>query len=388
MALLSGQTSGLDREIRFGDIHYAFHVRHGRAAWDDLRVRLAGLDADRFVVVADAGLPDHLVAATEVHLSSVAPTHLVKVNADETSKNMAALDRIGEQALKSGITRRSVVVALGGGVVGNMAGLLAALLFRGVRLVHMPTTLLAMSDSVLSLKQAVNSRCGKNHLGTFHAPVLVWNNLDFLDSLPAEEIRSALCEMIKNVLGIVPERYDEVAGLLRPDGHYTPEVITRFIDLCVDAKSAVMRADHTEKREALVLEYGHTTGHAAELLTGGRLRHGFAIGIGMLAAARMSRELGLLDRSEELAHHRLLELNGAPTRLPEELDVRSVLDVIRLDNKRGYVPGREGTFDFILLESLGAAHCPGGLPITQVDQDTVRLGIESVCADRLTLVGT
>lgn len=252
----------------------------------------------------------------------------------------------------------------------------------------MPTTLLAMSDSVLSLKQAVNSRCGKNHLGTFHAPVLVWNNLDFLDSLPAEEIRSALCEMIKNVLGIVPERYDEVAGLLRPDGHYTPEVITRFIDLCVDAKSAVMRADHTEKREALVLEYGHTTGHAAELLTGGRLRHGFAIGIGMLAAARMSRELGLLDRSEELAHHRLLELNGAPTRLPEELDVRSVLDVIRLDNKRGYVPGREGTFDFILLESLGAAHCPGGLPITQVDQDTVRLGIESVCADRLTLVGT
>ncbi|MER6214335.1 2-deoxy-scyllo-inosose synthase [Streptomyces sp. NPDC001674] len=387
MTVLSGRTAGLDRVVRFGDVRYDFHVRHGRAAWDDLGARLADLDADRFVVIADAGLPDAMVAAAELALSAVAPTLVLSAEADETRKHLTALDRLAEQALKSGITRRSVVVALGGGVVGNVAGLLAALLFRGVRLVHLPTTLLGMSDSVLSLKQAVNSRCGKNHLGTFHAPVLVWNNLDFLQSLPADEIRSALCEMIKNVLGIVPERYDEVASLLRTDGRYTPEVLTRFIDLCVDAKTAVMREDHTEKHEALVLEYGHTTGHAAELLTGGRLRHGYAIGIGMLAAARMSRELGLMDLSDELAHRRLLELNGAPTRLPAELGTDAILDAVRLDNKRGYVPGRSGALDFILLEALGRAHRPGGKLITQVDEDTVRLGIDSVLSDRYALVG-
>ncbi|MER6020307.1 2-deoxy-scyllo-inosose synthase [Streptomyces anulatus] len=387
MSVLPGKAVGIDRTVRFGDVGYDFHVRHGHAAWDDLRLRLGALDADRFVVVADAGLPDRLVAAAELTLSAVAPTLVVKAKADETEKSLTVLDRIAEQALRSGITRRSVVVALGGGVVGNLAGLLAALVFRGIRLVHMPTTLLGMSDSVLSLKQAVNSRCGKNHLGTFHAPVLVWNHLDFLESLPVDETRSALCEMIKNVLGIVPERYDEVASLLRADGHYTPEVLTRFIDLCVDAKTAVMREDHTEKHEALVLEYGHTTGHAAELLTGGRLRHGFAIGVGMLAAARMSRELGLLDRSDEAAHRRLLELNGAPTALPAGLDARSLLDVIRLDNKRGYVPGRTGTLDFILLEALGRAHRPGGVLITQVDEDTVRGGIEAVLGERAALVG-
>ncbi|MFF5145035.1 2-deoxy-scyllo-inosose synthase [Streptomyces sp. NPDC013157] len=387
MTILSENAIGLDREVRFGDVRYDFHVRHGHSAWSDLRARFAELDADRFVIVADAGLPAHLLAETEMNLAALAPTQVLKAQADETQKSLTTLDRLAEETLRHGITRRSVVVALGGGTVGNIAGLLAALVFRGIRLVHMPTTLLGMSDSVLSLKQAVNSSYGKNHLGTFHAPVLVWNHLDFLESLPAAEIQSALCEMIKNVIGIVPERYDEVAGLLRTDGRYPPDVMSRFIDLCVDAKTRVMRHDANEKGEALILEYGHTVGHAAELLTGGRLRHGFAIGIGMLAAARVSRELGMLDRSDEAAHLKLLELNGAPTALPEELDTTSVLNIVRLDNKRGYVPGRNGTCDLILLEGLGRPHRPGGNQITQVDEDTVRIGIESVLSSRPSLVG-
>ncbi|MFJ9606883.1 2-deoxy-scyllo-inosose synthase [Kitasatospora sp. NPDC101176] len=386
MSVMTAPTAGLDREVRFGDVRYDFHVRHGRTAWLDLRTRFARLDADRFVVVADAGLPAHVVAETERQLSLLAPTVVLSAAADETEKSLTTLDRLAEQALRSGITRRSVVVALGGGVVGNIAGLLAALIFRGIRLVHMPTTLLGMSDSVLSLKQAVNSRCGKNHLGTFHAPVLVWNHLDFLESLPAAETQSALCEMIKNVLAIVPERYDEVAALLRPDGRYSPDVITSFIDLCVDAKTSVMHDDPTEKHEALALEYGHTVGHAAELLTDGRLRHGFAIGVGMLAAARVSRELGLLDRADEAAHRRLLELNGAPTALPEGLETDALLGVVRLDNKRGYLPHRDGSCDLILLEGLGRPHRPGGAQITQVEEAVVRIGIDSVLARRAELV--
>ncbi|WP_016908914.1 2-deoxy-scyllo-inosose synthase [Streptomyces xiaopingdaonensis] len=382
----SEQAVGLDRTVRFGEVQYDFHVRSGTSGRSDLRTRLTELDADRFVLVADTGLPEELMQAVELNLGTVAPTTVVRARAAESEKNLTALDRIAEQALESGITRRSVVVALGGGVVGNLAGLLAALLFRGIRLVHMPTTLLGMSDSVLSLKQAVNSSCGKNHLGTFHAPVMVWNDLDFLRTLPADEIRSALCETIKNVLGIVPEHYDEVASLLRTDADYTPEVLGRFIDLCVDAKSAVMRSDHQEKGEALILEYGHTTGHAAELLTGGRFRHGYAIGVGMLAAARMSRRLGVLDLSDEHAHRELLERNGAPTQLPPGLLTDALVEVVRRDNKRGYLPGTPGTLDYILLEAPGRAHRPGGRMITQVDEETVRAGIESVLHDQRSLV--
>ncbi|MET9232357.1 2-deoxy-scyllo-inosose synthase [Lentzea sp. NPDC003310] len=383
---MAGISRGFDREVRFGDVAYEFSVRSGAASWRDLKRRLAQLDADRFVIVADSGLTRETVAEVESHIAAIAPSTTLTVHADEKQKTLAVLGDLAERAIPTGITRRSVVIALGGGLVGNLAGLLAALIFRGIRLVHLPTTLLGMSDSVLSLKQAVNSSHGKNHLGTFHEPVLVWNHLDFLDTLPKPEIRSALCEMIKNVVGIVPERYDEVASLLREDAQYSTETVTRFIDLCVDAKTKVMVKDPWEKGEALILEYGHTIGHAAELLTGGELLHGFAVGLGMLAAARISRELGHLDRADEEAHLELLRRNGAPTRLPADLEIEDVLATVRLDNKRGYLRDTTGKRDLILLEALGRPLRTGSKLITQVDEDVIRLGINSIALDDVELV--
>lgn len=370
-----------EREIRFGGVRYGFSVGHGPTSLRALTRKLEGLDADRFVIIADTGLSGEQIDEIARCAGEVAPTTVLPVTADEKAKSLDVVNSLAEQLIPTGVTRRSVIIALGGGLVGNMAGLLSALVFRGLRLVHIPTTLLAMSDSVLSLKQAVNSSVGKNHLGTFHAPVFVWNHLDFLDTLPADEIRSALCEMIKNVLGIVPDRYAAVAARLRADAQYTPEDIAWFIDLCVDAKSAVMRDDLHERGDALVLEYGHTIGHAAELLTGGELRHGYAIGLGMLAAARIARELGLLTAQEEAAHRDLLVLNGAPTVLPAGVTLEGVLRTISLDNKRGYVKGTAGTRDLILLEGLGQPHRPAGAQITQVPEAVVRLGIESITAE-------
>jgi 3-dehydroquinate synthetase len=368
----------LDREIQFGDIRYPFHVRSGPDSWTDLVTRLRGLDADRFVIVTEDGIPASLIEQVHEHIQSVAPCEVLRFPASEKAKTVATLDGLAEQALADRVTHRSVVVALGGGLSGNIAGLLAALLFRGIRLVHMPTTLLAMSDSVLSLKQGVNSCLGKNHLGTFYEPVLVWNDLDFLATLPADEVRAALCEMIKNVLAICPEHYDKVASRLRADAVYKSEVIVEFIELCVNAKMSVMRHDPYEKGEALVLEYGHTVGHAAELLTDGELRHGFAIGVGMLAAAHISAEMGYLDRDEVALHQELLARNGAPTMLPAGLDVESVLEEVRLDNKRGYVPEQPGSCGFILLDTLGCPHLNDGHIITPVQEDTIRAGITAV----------
>ncbi len=373
-------TLQLHREVRFGEVCYDFCVSSGSGSGRELRRRLSALDADRFVLIADRGLPPALVSEVERHLAAVAPTLVVATESDELTKRLAKVDELAERAILGGVTRQSCVVALGGGVVGNVAGLLAALLYRGIRLVHLPTTLLGMSDSALSIKQAVNSREGKNHLGTFYPPALVWNQLEFLDSLPAEEIQAALCEAIKNVLSICPERYDEVAGRLRPDGRYPPQVIIDFIELCIDAKTRVMREDPLEKREALVLEYGHTVGHAAELVSGRRFRHGFAVGVGMLAAARISRLLGYLDSADEAAHKELLLRNGAPTTLPDALDVEELLRAVRLDNKRGYLRSRPSMCDFILLDGLGAPHRGEGGLITQVDESVVRAGVGSVCA--------
>lgn len=368
----------LHRKVRFGEVSYDFYVANGSASWSELRRRLAELDTDRFVLIADRSLPPAVFANVQSHFEAIAPTLVVTLDPSETTKRLTIIDDLAERSILGGVTRQSCVVSLGGGLVGNMAGLLAALLYRGVRLIHLPTTLLGMSDSSLSMKQAVNSRNGKNHLGTFYAPVFVWNQLEFLDSLPSEEIQSALCETIKNVLCICPERYDEVAAKLRPDGRYSSDVIVDFIELCLDAKTKVMREDPHEKREALILEYGHTVGHALEIVSGGKLRHGFAIGVGMLAAARISRLLGYLSLSDEAAHKDLLQRNGAPGPLIDFWNVEEILRCVRLDNKRGYRPSQPNKCDFILLDELGMPHRDHGGLIVQVDEELVRPAIESV----------
>jgi len=369
-------TVTLDREARFGDVRYPIYIRSGPGAWPELAGLLAGLHADRFLLVTDGGIPASAVHAIARELDAAAPVTVLQVPAREHAKNLSTIDELAKVALVSGATRMSVFVALGGGLAGNVAGLLAHLFLRGARLVHIPTTLLAMSDSVLSLKQAVNSEVGKNHLGAFHAPELVWGQLDYLATLPPSQIRAALCEAIKNVVAICPERYGEMAGRLRADAVYSHDEFAWFIGMCVDAKQQVMAADPQEKGRALVLEYGHTVGHAAELVSGGRFSHGLAIGVGGLVAARIATLLGVGDPAVEEAHEALLRRNGAPTCLSADSDANRLMRAIRLDNKRGYIPHRPGHIDMILLARLGQPHQVGGSIIAQVPEDVVLAGIQ------------
>jgi 3-dehydroquinate synthetase len=364
-------------EAEDASIRYPYHVRSGPGAWDEFADTLSGLRADRFLLVTDGGVPAAALGAITPRLRQLAPVTLLRVRAREKDKNIASIERLAAEAFRDGATRRSVVMAFGGGLAGNMAGLLAHMFLRGIRLVHVPTTLLAMSDSVLSLKQAVNSGSGKNHLGAFHVPELVWVHLDLVATLPPEQVRSALGEAIKNVVAICPERYDEMSGRLRPSAVYSLPEVAWFIEMCVAAKQRVMAADPYEKGPALVLEYGHTVGHAVEHVSGGSMPHGLAIGVGGLVAARIAALLGLQDPAVEAAHQHLLERNGAPTTFPPGLTVPALMEAIRKDNKRGYLPPRRGYVDMVLLDGLGRPHRSGGSIITQVPEDVVITAIQT-----------
>lgn len=366
-----------DRDVRFGDVSYPFYLRSGQPAWAELASALSGLNADRFLLITDSEIPPSAVRMVTASLEQLAPATVLRVAASEKSKTITTIDELAEKVFSSRATRRSVFVALGGGLAGNIAGLLAHLFLRGARLVHIPTTLLAMSDSVLSLKQAVNSRVGKNHLGAFHAPELVWAHLDFVASLPPSQIRAALCEAIKNVVAICPELYDEMAARLHANASYTEAELSWFVGMCVDAKQRVMQADPFEKDRALILEYGHTAGHAAELASEGRFTHGLAIGVGGLVAARIAATLGVAGPEVEQAHEALLALNGAPTMFPAYPEPGRLMEAVGLDNKRGYVPYRPGHVDMVLLERLGQPHLTDGSIITQVPQDMVMAAIHS-----------
>src|SRR5215475_417583 len=295
--LVSTKPVDLSREIRFGDHQYGYYVRPpAESNWQELTARLAGLGADRFGLVADDGVPDGIRKRTLGCLAAAAAGTPIEigVSADEKAKDIRAVRTVLGEAIRQGATRQTVLVALGGGCVGNIAGLAAHLLYRGIRLVHMPTTLLHLSDAAVSLKQAVNSDDGKNHIGAFHAPEFVWGDLGFLESLPADEIRCALCEAAKNILAIVPGRLGWALEHLRPEADYTADELLAWIELCVEAKLAVMRHDPYEKFLGLVLEWGHTVGHVVELLTGGEIPHGYAVGMGMVAEARAAMECGRL----------------------------------------------------------------------------------------------
>jgi 3-dehydroquinate synthetase len=368
MTTSTEQIGCLDRELRFGEHAYPYVLRSGPGAWADLATRLAGLGADRWVLVADRGVPPGVRLAVRECLREAAPVTVAEVGGGERDKTLAAVDAHAAKAISSGATRRSVVVSLGGGLAGNIAGLLAALLFRGVRLVHVPTTALAAWDSTPSLKQAANSACGKNHLGTFHAPVLVWANADVLAELPGDELRSGLCEAVKNVVAICPDEAAALWSLLRPGAGYSADELAWVIDMSLRAKQSVMADDPYETGMGLACEYGHTAGHAIELLHG--LGHGMAIGVGGLIAARAARMLGVCGTDVEEMHEDLLLRNGAPVTIPAGVPRDRWLDLLRRDNKRGYEPPLPGRIDMVLLEAPGRLHRPGGgKPITQVPED-------------------
>jgi 3-dehydroquinate synthetase len=344
------------RDVRLGGTSYPYYF--GRDCMPRIVAALAAYEPDIFFVVTDDTVlalhGDPLVQGLSRH----APVHVLSSPAGEGMKTMATLTAYLEEAVAVGATRRSLVVAFGGGVPGNVAGTVAGLLFRGVRFVHVPTTTVAAMDSVISLKQAINSSHGKNHIGLYHGPLAIYTDVGLLASLPPRELRSGMCEATKNCLAIRPAAIPALREMLAADKPTDPDLLLRLLDESVAAKCAVTAHDGTEQRAGLVLEYGHTVGHAVELCDQ-RLRgpsgisHGEAVAFGMAVAARVSALLGGLSAAEVAVHDELVNALGAPLRLTQEMSVPDVMGVVRADNKRGYLNLKADEAAMVLLHSLG-----------------------------------
>ena len=367
-------TAEFDRLLEFGPVGYTYYLRI-REDTAGLHRLLAGLDADRFVLITDRTVPARQVARMHARLAALAPCTMRAVAAGERGKTLTGVMDLADAAIRAGVTSRSVVVAFGSGLAGNLAGLLAALLYRGIRLVHIPTTLLAMCEAGFSLKQSVYNADGDNHVTTVHPPLFVWADLNHAKSLPAAEIRSAVCELIKIVLTIVPERFGWAAARLRADARYTTWDLADFIAFCVDTRQQVLAGDPYGTRQALALEYGHAVGHAIEQLMPGGMSHGLAAGLGMLAAARAAGELGYLTASDQHAHRVLLERAGAPAMLPYRVPTRDFLGLLHAGGSRGNRPPRPGTVGMVLLDRLGSPHRDAGTYATCVPDRTAARAI-------------
>ncbi|MFV2085443.1 2-deoxy-scyllo-inosose synthase [Micromonospora sp. LOL_021] len=351
-------------EIRLGSVRYPFRL--GTDCLGAIVEDLVDMSASRLLIVCDSNTGPLFGAELVERLSPRVPANLLVHRAGEPYKDLQAVGTLAESALRLGADRACVVVAVGGGVIGNIAGLMAALLFRGIRLVHIPTSLIAMSDSVLSLKQAVNASAGKNLIGTFYPPECVLADTAMLRSLPLRETVSGLCEVVKNSLAIRPSMVEMLRTSLRRDGNYDNETMYRIISESILAKASVTIDDMHECRAGLVLEYGHTVGHAIEYTAAGEISHGQAIGLGMLVAAEVSRRLGHLDDETVALHRELLARAGAAVTIPAHVDLDEVMHRLRFDNKRGYLSDLAESSAMVLLRGLGEPLWHDGRPLVPV----------------------
>ncbi|MDE2120142.1 MAG: 3-dehydroquinate synthase, partial [Betaproteobacteria bacterium] len=268
----------------------------------------------------------------------------------EQYKDWATLNRIFDTLLEQHCDRRSVLFALGGGVVGDMTGFAAACYMRGVDFVQVPTTLLAQVDSSVGGKTGINHPAGKNMIGAFHQPRLVVADVEVLRSLPPRELSAGLAEVIKHGaiadIGFFVWLEDNMRALRELDAQAVAYAVRR----CCEIKADVVARDETESGARAMLNFGHTFGHAVEAAMGfGTWLHGEAVGAGMVVAAELSVAQGLLQADAAQRLRELVRSAGLPVRVPE-LPVARYLELMRVDKK-----AEAGEVRYVLLDGLGAA---------------------------------
>ena len=278
------------------------------------------------------------------------------IEAGEDQKTPATVALIHDAAFERRLERGSLIVALGGGVVGDMAGFAAASWLRGIAVVQVPTTLLAMVDAAIGGKTGVNHPGGKNLIGAFHQPRLVLIDPTTLATLPEREFRAGMAEVIKyGVIGD-PQLFadletaanrDPAAGLASR-GAVGPALLQTLLERSAGAKARVVAADEREGGLRAILNYGHTLGHVVEALCGyGTWLHGEAVAIGMVAAGELSLELGLWGESDQRRQRAVIAAAGLPQAWPA-LDPQAVLQCLQGDKKV-----RDGRVRFVLPTGLG-----------------------------------
>jgi shikimate kinase / 3-dehydroquinate synthase len=282
--------------------------------------------------------------------SAGVPAQLHLVPAGEPAKDLAVLAGIYEALAAAGVDRRGALIALGGGSVGDVAGFAAATWMRGIRYVQMPTTLLAMVDSSIGGKTAINLPVGKNLAGALHQPSAIFCDLDYLATLPDEEYRAALAEVIK--AGLIADRslFEWLSANMPAVLSGDPSAVRQSVARAIAIKAAVVANDPTESGERAILNYGHTVGHALERVVGfGRLRHGQAVAWGMEVAVRISQLAGACAPESVAVQHDLLRDAGLLAHRPAVSHAK-LIDAMRHDKK-----SKSGEPRWVLLREIGRA---------------------------------
>jgi|TARA_B110000495_G_scaffold199570_1_gene213215 3-dehydroquinate synthase len=341
---------------------YPIHI--GRGLEGPLATQIKELvdTGSKVAVVTDVAVRSALASFFDASLDGLP---ILEVPSGETSKRMAQFESVLDFLAEEGLDRGGVVVAVGGGVIGDLTGYAAASWLRGVRFIQVPTTLLSMVDSSVGGKTGINIAAGKNLVGAFHQPIAVYEDLNLLKTLPPREFAAGMAEVMKYGMLADLELFEmlETVPLLNWEDERLASVVQRNCQ----TKANVVNADEKELSSSggrALLNLGHTFGHAIENVAGyGEYLHGEAIAIGFVAAAKLSEYYGYISANDTDRVIRMVEAHGLPSSLRSPLAIEALFSAMRKDKKV-----RAGSLRFVVMDAIGLAATKDDVAMDVVDR--------------------
>ena len=340
-------------------INHSYEILIGEKILDRMGLILAKNNwAERYILITDSHIDAlHGQRVEEALKKTDLRIDRITVPPGETAKAMGAVLSIVEKLIAFGADRSTALIALGGGVIGDLTGFTASIFMRGIPVIQIPTTLLSQADSSIGGKTGVDTDAGKNILGTFHQPKGVFIDLTFLQTLPEEQFRSGLAEVIKYGVIEAPDLLDTIEAAAAAGGLRGSAFLDKIITTACRIKKGIVELDESDRGLRRILNFGHTVGHAVEAASAYSLSHGEAVAIGMVAAAIFSEQLQYLSADDRRRIVSVIRAVGLPDRIPGNLDLEEIVSRIARDKKK-----RGETVHFVLLKKLGVPIVNGGIP--------------------------
>ena len=321
---------------------------------DKLLPLMESYNPDKIVIITDENVEKLYGDQVSSLLRNKFSTFVISMPAGEENKTPQTYLDLCNKVLSKGITKKSFILILGGGIPGNVGGFVASTVMRGLRFGHIPTTIISQADSTTGGKQGINTNLGKNLLGLFNDPEFVIVDTIFLKTLAIREIKSGLAECIKHALCQDNEFVNYLLQHLNPEAIYSHEVLQEIIFRTLRTKLETLRYDPKEINEGKLLVYGHTVGHAIETLANYKLTHGEAISMGMMFAAFAAKEQGFASDELVKTHKELFLKAGLPISFPDYINEENLLQQLKYDKK--YTT----EIELVLLNKIGELYDENG----------------------------
>jgi len=350
-------------KVPLGQRSYEIQIGPGLLTELPARLREIGI-AQRLFIVTDSNVED-LIGIDLLNILEDADFEatLISFPAGEESKHMETVIGLARRLVQLGADRRSLILALGGGVTGDIAGFLASIYMRGIPFIQLPTTLLAQVDSSVGGKTGVDLPEGKNLIGTFAQPLAVFADIGVLASLPGSEVRNGLAEIVKYGMIADPELFKFLEEKWWDVVNLEPETTSFLVRRSCEIKADVVSRDEREGGLRRILNFGHTIGHAVEAVSGYSIPHGEAVAIGMVAVSKISVARGLMAQEDLARLKGVLEQFRLPVEIPGSMDRQSIMEHMKRDKKV-----QDGRIHFVLTRGIGVALVVGDVSKEELER--------------------